>query len=196
MSLALEMTDNDLIDDIASGNSTALSLLYDRYGAPVYSLAMRMLHDSQAAEEVVQETFVRVWRQGASYRPDRGAAGTWILSIARNLAIDEQRRRGVRPPSPDEHASQRLAALQSEDEDPSEQVFSNMRHEVVVEALSQLPNEQRTVVELAYFDNLSQREIASHLGDPLGTVKTRMRLGMRKLGEILRLDGARVDVGQ
>ena len=182
------------MSQVALGDSGALSLIYDRYSASVYSLALRMLSDRQLAEELVQETFLRVWRQAATYRTMRGALASWILGIARNLAIDELRRRGVRPQALDGDSSERLALLESADDDPIDQVFARIRHDVVTDALNRLPREQREVVELAYFGGLSQSEIATRLGDPLGTVKTRMRLGLQKLRGLLEPGQAQLDV--
>ncbi len=181
--------DGELMTRVATGDSAALGTLYDRYGAAVYSLALRMLRDHLLAEELVQETFVRVWRQSPSFDGARGAATTWIMGIARNLAIDELRRRGARPNMADGNGDARLELVESGDDDPSEQAYANMRHDVVTGALAQLPEAQRTALELAYFGGLSQREIAARLGDPLGTVKTRMRLGLEKLKSILSPSG-------
>lgn len=169
---------------VAQGDSAALGALYDRYGTSVYSLALRMLGDRQLAEEIVQETFLRVWRQARAFQAVRGALSTWILGIARNLSIDELRRRGVRPQAASGDADERLALIEATD-DPAEQAYTHMRHEVVARALESLPSPQREVLELAYFSGLSQSEIAERLGDPLGTVKTRMRLGLQKLKSIL-----------
>lgn len=178
---------------VAMGDSAALGTMYDRYGASVYSLALRMLQDRLLAEELVQETFVRVWRQSPSFDGARGAVATWIMGIARNLAIDELRRRGARPTMAGGNAAAQLELVESGDDDPSEQAYASIRHEVVTGALAQLPEAQRTVVELAYFGGLSQSEIAARLGDPLGTVKTRMRLGLEKLKNILSPSGIGAD---
>jgi len=187
--VVVNRSDEDLMGQVAAGDSAALGTLYDRYGAAVYSLALRMLRDRLLAEELVQETFVRVWRQAASFDGARGAMATWVLNIARHLAIDELRRRGARPNMADGNAAEQLELVESGEDDPSEQAYANMRHEVVSHALEQLPETQRRVLELAYFGGLSQSEIAARLGDPLGTVKTRMRLGLEKLKNILSPSG-------
>jgi RNA polymerase sigma-70 factor (ECF subfamily) len=189
-----ETTDEVLMSQVALGDSSALGLLYDRYSANVYALALRMLGDRQLAEELVQETFLRVWRQASTYRMVRGALVAWILSIARNLAIDELRRRGARPQAVDGDAAERLALLESPGNDPVEHVLARIQHEAVTGALDQIPAEQRRVLELAYFGGLSQSEIATQLGDPLGTVKTRMRLGLQKLKSVLDPRRAELDV--
>ncbi len=182
-------TRTDLMTRVAMGDSAALGTLYDHYGAAVYSLALRMLHDHPLAEELVQETFVRVWRQSPAFDEARGAATTWIMGIARHLAIDELRRRAARPSVADGDAGARLELVESGDDDPSEQAYARIRHDVVTDALARLPAAQRTALELAYFGGLSQREIAARLGDPLGTVKTRIRLGLEKLKSILSPSG-------
>lgn len=178
---------------VAGGDSAALGALYDRYSASVYSLALRVLNDRQLAEELVQETFLRVWRQASSFDTMRGALSAWIIGIARNLAIDELRRRSVRPQAAGGDADETLAQLESSDDDPSDQVYTRLRHEAVIGALEQLPEAQRAVLELAYFSGLSQSEIAERLGDPLGTVKTRMRLGLQKLKSLLGPNVAEVE---
>jgi len=187
--VVVNRSDEDLMRQVAAGDSAALGTLYDRYSTAVYSLALRMLRDQLLAEELVQETFVRVWRQAASFNEGRGTMATWVLGIARHLAIDELRRRGARPNMADGNAAEQLELVESGEDDPSEQVYASMRHDVVSHALGQLPEAQRRVLELAYFSGLSQREIATRLGDPLGTVKTRMRLGLEKLKSILSPSG-------
>lgn len=180
-----DRSDEEIMALVAAGDNAALGVLYDRYGASVFSLALRVLSDRQVAEELVQETFVRVWRQSSSYEAIRGALASWILGIVRNLAIDELRRRSARPQAAIGDVTERLALVESAHDDPAEQVDARIRHETVTGALNQLPRAQREVLELAYFGGLSQSEIAARLGDPLGTVKTRMRLGLQKLRSIL-----------
>jgi len=173
-----------MLQRIARGDSAALGALYDRYATTLYSLGIRMLGDAQAAEELVQEVLIRVWRQATSYSKERGAPSTWIFGIARNLAIDELRRRGARPQTAVDDAEVYIAQLEADD-DPVEQVSQRMQHDEVVRALDQLSSVQRRVLELAYYNGLSQSEIAAQLGDPLGTVKTRMRTGLQRLRTLL-----------
>ncbi len=180
-----DRSDEELLAGVAAGDSVALGMLYDRYATTVYSLALRTLGDRQAAEELVQEALLRVWRQASSYQRDRGAPTTWIFGIARNLAIDELRKRGSRPQSAGGDPEEQLAQLESGDDDPAEQAYAHIQHEIVMGALGQLPPVQREVLELAYYSGLSQSEIARRLGDPLGTVKTRMRLGLQRLRTLL-----------
>jgi RNA polymerase sigma-70 factor, ECF subfamily len=178
--------DEALLARIEAGDNSALELLYERYASAVYGLALRMLGASQAAEEVVQDTFWRVWRRSATFQPGRGQVAPWLLGIAHNLCIDELRRRRARG-----------QMVFDTDEQPvlrdrpdaglavDEEVWVRERRQVIVQALGQLPPEQRRVIELAFFSGLSQREIAEQTGDPLGTIKTRVRLGLRKLKELL-----------
>ena len=183
--LTVDRTDENLMLCVARGDTNALGSLYDRYSGSVYSLILRMLYEPAVAEELVQETLLRVWRQASAYSPERGTPATWIFGIARNLAIDELRRRGVRPQPSGGDPDAELARIESGDDDPAEQAYVQIRHEVVTNALAQLPPVQRKVLEMAYYSGLSQSEIAHTMGDPLGTVKTRMRLGLQRLKGLL-----------
>jgi RNA polymerase sigma-70 factor (ECF subfamily) len=147
-----------------------------------------MLGNREAAEELVQETFLRAWRQIATYQPSLGRVSNWLLGIARNLAIDELRRRGARPQvvANDENDEQITQIPGSRDEDPAELVQASAQSAQIRQALDVLPPAQREVMELAYYSGLTQSEIAARLGDPLGTVKTRMRLATQKLRDLLR----------
>ena len=160
----------------------AFEALYGRYGNAVYSLSLRILGDVQAAEEVVQDVFLRVWRKPDHYDTARGRFLTWLLSVTRNRAIDEQRSRGRRQrfevgsapldgdgPQGDEADDPALVALLADE------------RSAVRRALVGLPAEQRSAIELAYYGGFTQQEIAQALGEPLGTVKTRIRLGMQKM---------------
>lgn len=164
----------------------ALEQLYDRYSALVFSVALRVLHDHALAEDVTQEVFLRIWRQPASFDPERGRFISWVSSVARNRALDELRRvsRRRRAEDQDEDPILRLPAEGTGDDPAHEAVLADERRRVL-EAMRDLPDAQRTVIELAYFGGLTQTEIAARTGDPLGTIKTRVRLGMRKLREAL-----------
>jgi RNA polymerase sigma-70 factor (ECF subfamily) len=178
--------DAALVAALAREEVTALEQLYDRYSALVFSVALRVLHDHALAEDVTQEVFLRVWRQPSSFDPQRGRFISWISSVARNRALDEQRRltRRRRAEDQDEDPVLRLPAEGRGDDPAHEAVLADDRVRVRA-ALAQLPDAQRTVIELAYFGGLTQTEIAERTGDPLGTIKTRVRLGMRKLREAL-----------
>lgn len=178
--------DDVLIAQIEQGDGKALELLYDRYAGAVYGLALRMLGSNQAAEEIVQDTFWRVWRRSATFQSGRGQVVSWLLGIAHNLCIDELRRLRARAPLIYDDAEQSiLTGLAQDGPSVDEEVWLRERRKVIREALSQLPPEQRNAIELAFFGGLSQREIAEQTLEPLGTVKTRVRLGLRKLKEIL-----------
>ena len=174
--------DSELVAAIAAGEVGALERLYDRYSALVFSVAVRVLGDRQLAEDVVQEVFLRVWRRPSAYDPGRGRFISWLMSVTRNRAIDEQRRlsRRMRSEESDEHPAHEAPSVDRLDDPQAAVLFSEERR-AVREALTRLPPEQRYVIELAYFGGLTQVEIAERTGDPLGTVKTRIRLGMRKL---------------
>ncbi len=180
------VSDADLITLVTQGNQDALGMLYERYSRAVYSFSLRIVGDAQTAEEILQEVFVRAWQQGGSFQSARGSLITWLLSITHNLSIDEVRRRKRRPQKADaEEPETFLASLPDEGSNVEEEVWLSSLRVSIQDALQQLPAAQREAIELAYFQGLTQREIADTLGEPLGTIKTRMRLGMLKLREQL-----------
>lgn len=180
--------DARLVARVAGGDEAALEPLYDRYGKLIYSLALRIVHDGATAEEVTQEVFVRLWRSAASFAADRASVQTWLLRIAHNLALNEVRRRQSRPVAADhfdwEVEGEHLPDTQS-DGDPAVAVWLRERAETIRQALAQLPEPQRRAIELAFYGGLSQAEVAAAVGDPLGTVKSRIRIGMQRLRELL-----------
>lgn len=181
-----EAPDEQIMEGVRRGDSQAIAALYDRYGSIIFSLGLRMLGDREATEELVQEVFLRAWRQAGTYQPSLGRLSTWLMGIARNLAVDELRRRGARPRKADGDSDEQLARIASaDDDDPAEQLWITTRRQEVARALTALPQAQRQVMELAYYSGLTQSEIAARLGDPLGTVKTRMRLATQKLRDLL-----------
>ncbi|MDP9265855.1 MAG: sigma-70 family RNA polymerase sigma factor [Chloroflexota bacterium] len=179
--------DGRLIARIAGGDADALGELYDRHGRVVFGVLYRMLASPEAAEEVVQDAFHSVWRQAGSYRTERGAVRTWLLAIARNAAIDWRRTKGRRL---DREAAIDEAGSLTDDSRVDDQVITSLRAERVRIALSGLPAEQREVLGLAFWSGLSQTEIAARTGTPLGTVKSRVRLGMTKLRDRLSDEGS------
>lgn len=184
--------DARVVARLAQGEAAALEELYDRYGRAVYSFALRMLGDVHAAEELTQEVFLRLWRQAQSYQQSRGAFLTWLLSITHNMAIDEIRRRKRRPLLVDgSDEDQTLHLVPDSRADVERDAWLGALRAHVRQALADIPAAQRESIELAYYGGLTQREIAERLDVPLGTVKTRMRLGMVKLREHL---GPLVDV--
>lgn len=183
-----EQSDADLIGRAAEGDARALEVLYDRYSRSVYGFALRLVGDQQLAEEVLQEAFFRAWRQGADYSPSRGTFITWLLSITHNLAIDELRKRRRRPQKADSEEPETVLAAMvdtSAGSDVEDEVWLGALRQTVTQALAGLPAPQREAIELAYYQGLTQREIADRLGEPLGTIKTRMRLGLQKLRDAL-----------
>jgi len=179
--MATSSDDASLIRRIADGDESALATLYDRWSQPVYSLVAHLLKDADGAEDVVEETFWQVWQRASSYDASRGTVRTWILTIGRSRALDRIRSRKRNR----EDVATDLSFIRDPASDPSQEAEGAERRELVYSALSELPEDQRRALELAYFHGLSQSEIAASLGEPLGTIKTRMRLGMQKLRDRL-----------
>ncbi len=174
----LILADEDLISLVGSGDAEAFATLYDRHSRAAYSLAYRMMGERQAAEDLVQDAFLKVWRSAASYRADRGSVRTWILSIVHNRGIDQLRSLASR------RRTQEKIEASAPTSQPSEafaESWRNSQREQVREALSTLPPEQLKTLELAYFSGYTHVEIAEFLDVPLGTVKGRMRLGLKKI---------------
>jgi RNA polymerase sigma-70 factor (ECF subfamily) len=176
----LLLADEDLISLADSGNTQAFAALYDRHARAAYSLAYRMMGERQAAEDLVQEAFLKVWRAAGSYRVERASVRTWILSILNNRGIDELRSSASRRRTQDKVEAQTSTSQPSE---AFAQTWRNSQGEQVREALRGLPPEQLKVLELSYFSGYTHMEIAELLGLPLGTVKSRMRLGLQKIRE-------------
>jgi RNA polymerase sigma-70 factor, ECF subfamily len=171
-----------LIQQIAKQDRDAFSQLYDRFSTLVFTLAMRMLKARSDAEDLLQEVFVQVWRQAQNYSAERGSPEAWIVNIARSRAIDKIR--SIRRMQKSFVLTDDPARAESPENVESSAVESETRL-AMNSALANLPDMQRKVLELAYFDGLTQSEIADRLAEPLGTVKTRMRSGIQKLREIL-----------
>jgi RNA polymerase sigma-70 factor (ECF subfamily) len=179
-----------LITAISQGSSQALETLYDRYAAVVYRLALRMLKSPEMAEDLVQEVFWRVWRRSASFERERGRVAQWLFGIAHNLCIDELRRLRARPtPVYEDVDHPVIQHLIDEQMDVPGAVWATEQRRAIAEALHELPNAQREAIELAYFGGMSHQEIATKLNRPLGTIKTRVRLGLQKLGGLLAARG-------
>jgi RNA polymerase sigma-70 factor, ECF subfamily len=174
-----------LSDRLARGDQAALAALFERFGGTAFSIALRVLKSRPEAEEVVQETFLEVWRRAAHYSPERAAFGAWVATIARTRAIDRLRTLQSRERTSEAHGKEQLPEAPARPDDTLEGQRNAVR---VHSALQQLPPEQREVIELAYFEGLSQQEISERTRTPLGTVKTRARLGSRKLAEMLRAE--------
>jgi RNA polymerase sigma-70 factor, ECF subfamily len=174
----LLLADEDLISLVGQRDAEAFAVLYDRHSRSAYSLAYRMMGERQAAEDLAQDGFVKVWRSAASYRADRGSVRTWILSIVHNRGIDQLRSLASRRRTQDKIEA---SAPKSQPSEAFAESWHNAQREQVREALSTLPPEQLKILELAYFSGYTHVEIAELLGLPLGTVKGRMRLGLKKI---------------
>lgn len=168
--------DAGLVRAIGAGDAAALESLYARYGNIVFGMAYRFLGDRQAAEECVQDVFVAVWRGATSYDEERSRVTTWLFTIARNRAVDLTRRRAARPVDLHEEVESPEHAP-----DTADLVAAADRSSRVAEAMAELPDPQREVLTLAYFEGLSHTEIADRLGVPIGTVKGRIRLALDRL---------------
>jgi len=191
---AADSDDASLVRRMAAGDEQALGALYDRWHAVVSGVVARMLRQPDDVEDVVEETFWQAWRQASRFDPTRGAVQTWLLTIARSRALDRVRSLRRRREEPLEGDDGQVVAQQTAEGDPALDAEATERRTIVVAALAELPAEQREALELGYFGGLSQTEIAERTGQPLGTVKTRMRLAMQKLRsqlQILRSEGAR-----
>ncbi|GAC1385583.1 MAG: sigma-70 family RNA polymerase sigma factor [Herpetosiphon sp.] len=175
--------DDALVQKLSDGEIVALEVLYTRYGRPVFSLAIRILGDQADAEECTQDVFERVWRHAHVFNRERGRFGTWLLSMTHHVAVDMLRKQRRRPQA-DYGATTEVAQ-------PTQRIYvtdeigdatvRNLEGEQIRHMLRTLPTEQRQAIELAFFGGLSHLEIAAYLGDPLGTVKTRIRRGMARL---------------
>jgi RNA polymerase sigma-70 factor (ECF subfamily) len=187
--------DAALVASVASGDAHALESLYERHSRGLYSLAVRLLGDSAAAEEVVQETFLKLWRQPNAYQPARGRLLPWLLGVAHHHAVDMLRRRQLelrhRATSNGDGAAAGLGwetlGLASADDDPQLRASSFDQRDAIGRALAELPAEQRLPLELAYYRGMTQFEVATLLSVPLGTIKTRMRLGLQQLRKVPEL---------
>ena len=180
-----EQSDEQLIAAICKGEETAIEALYERYYRYAYTLAYRILRDSGAAEDIVQDAFLSIWRKAPSYQAQNGSVQSWIQAIVRHRAIDKIRASA--------HRDYQWTPLQvdneqdppSEQPDVWEQAWQSEQHRIIREVMEQIPSEQRMVIELAYFGGFTHAEISQQLEIPLGTVKGRMRWGLQKMKTLL-----------
>ena len=172
-----EVTDGELISRVGSGDRNAFEVLYRRYARPVFGLALRRLGDRGRAEDAVQETFASVWRAAGSYKPERGPGAPWLYAVARNAIVDNGRAKREPPVDGIEE--------RTSDETPEDRAEAGWIAWRVHRSLAELPENERVVIELAYWRGRSQSEIADLLGIPLGTVKTRTRTGLARLADML-----------
>lgn len=185
--IAAGADDGALLRRMAHGDEQALGTLYDRWQPLVHGVVSRIVRQPDDVADVVEEAFWQAWRQAARYDPARGGVQTWLLTIARSRALDRVRASRRLREEPLIGESGEEVVLRVADGDPLMDAQSSERRRVVIEALEELPAEQREAIELAYFGGLSQSEIATRTRQPLGTVKTRMRLAMQKLRGSLKV---------
>lgn len=184
--MGVETSDRALLGAVATGDQAALGALYDRYAAPALGLAARVVQDRGAAEEVVQQSFVTIWRRAGTYRPEHGEPRAWLLSIVHHQAIDRRRGAGAAGRAVPERAA---LALASADGDAWTDAVRRLERPDIAAALAALPPEQREPIELAFFDGLTQVEVAARGRLPLSTVRGHLRLGLARLrGQLQRRD--------
>ncbi len=174
------MADEDLISLVGQSDADAFATLYDRHSRPAYSLAYRMMGEKQAAEDLVQDAFLKLWRLATSYRAERASVRTWLLSIVHNRGVDQLRSLASRRRTQEKIGA---SAPKSQPSEAFSESWRNSQRDQVREALKTLPKEQLKTLELAYFSGYTHVEIAELLDVPLGTVKGRMRLGLKKMKE-------------
>src|SRR5438094_5666674 len=174
---AVAPTDGELIQRVAARDAGAFELLYRRFARPVFGLALRRLGDRMRAEDAVQETFAALWRSAGTYRPERGPGAPWLYAVARNAIVDRARSRTDTPAEAGDEPDTAVG--------PGELAEQHWVAWRVHRALEELPEREREVVALAYWSGLSQSEVAEFLGIPLGTVKTRTRAALSRLGDLL-----------
>jgi RNA polymerase sigma-70 factor (ECF subfamily) len=178
-------SDAQRIREMAAGNPSALAAVYDRHASVVYSLALRIVGEESEAEDVVQEVFAQAWRQAGRYDTSRGSVVAWLLIMTRTRGIDRLRARQSRPDRATVSDDLLLEQMAAPAQDPAMHIAAAEDAVRVRRALGELPLLQRAAIELAFFEGMTQQEIADRLEQPLGTVKTRIRLGLIKLREAL-----------
>jgi RNA polymerase sigma-70 factor, ECF subfamily len=171
---------------IALSQEQALAQLYDRYNRLVFSLALAIVQDRSTAEEITLDVFMRIWQKAALYNPEQARASTWLTHITRNHAIDVLRRRAARPEHYSVELNEELPRSELPRPTPADTAEESLQRERIQSALSLLPADQRQVLFLAYFEGYTQSQIAETLRQPLGTVKTRIRLALQKLRDYLQ----------
>lgn len=181
------LSDEALVALVARSDETALAELYDRVGGIAYGLAFRVLRDESLAEDAVQEAFLGLWRNAGSFVPERASASTWILTLVHRRAVDVVRREQRRRTEPIESAPEPAGGS------AAEAAWIRLDRERVQEALAQLPDQQREAIELAYYGGYTQSELAERLGQPLGTIKSRMFAGLSRLRELLEEGSERTE---
>jgi len=182
--------DGELIKAVAEGDADALAVLYDRHGTAVFSLCLRMLRDAEEAEELLEDVFWQIWRRADQFDPTRGSALAYLLTLTRSRAIDRlrarERRSRLRSEVPDPLLGESLLGTSTLASSPLQDALAVERRARVQVALAALPGPQREAVELSFLEGLSHPEISTRLGEPLGTIKTRIRSGLLRMRDALR----------
>jgi RNA polymerase sigma factor (sigma-70 family) len=182
-----QLSDAALLALCSRADESALGELYDRYGRVAYGLALRIVRDRALAEDAVQEGFLAVWRSAGAFHAEHGKPSTWILTLVHRRAVDLVRREERRRGEPLEEVAQPAGDA------TDEEAWLRAQRHVVQEALRKLPRDQREAIELAYYGGFTQSQLAERLGQPLGTIKSRMFAGLRRLRELLAEAGLDVD---
>jgi RNA polymerase sigma-70 factor (ECF subfamily) len=177
------LSDEAVLALVARSEEPALAEIYDRFGAVAYGLALRVLRDEGLAQDAVQDAFLAVWRTARTFAAERGAARTWILTLVHRRAVDLVRREQRRRTDPLESAPEPVAAEQTD-----QLAWLRFERERVQAALRKLPDQQREALELAYYGGFSQSQLAERLGEPLGTIKSRMHTGLARLRDLLEAE--------
>jgi RNA polymerase sigma-70 factor (ECF subfamily) len=178
------LRDEELVELVLRHKDAALGAIYDRYGRLVYTVALRITGDRETAEEVVQDVFQNVWQAAGGFQAGLGSISSWLLGITRHRAIDATRSKRERARAREQNLNEALPV--AADTDIEDTVDQSLLRDAVRKAIKELPSNQRQAIELAYYGDMTRAEIAEQLGEPLGTIKTRMRLGLSKLRDLLR----------
>jgi RNA polymerase sigma-70 factor (ECF subfamily) len=189
-------SDEAVVVRLHHGDQAALEEIYQRYSRSIYSLSFRILREAALAEDVVQEVFLRLWRQPTAYDAARGTLSSWLMSVAHHRSIDMLRRRKTRAEQslPEDWASDHI--VENGALDPADMAGQQDQAAAIRRALTRIPLEQRKAIEMAFFQGKTHAEISAELNEPLGTAKTRIRLGMRKLRTLLEAEGISVRVSE
>ncbi|HEX8296586.1 MAG TPA: sigma-70 family RNA polymerase sigma factor [Chthoniobacteraceae bacterium] len=181
-----EATDETLMVAVSQGDQAALEVLYKRHGAHLKAIVLRVIHDEGLADDLVQEIFLEVWRLASRYSPEKGLALGWLITLARRRAIDRLRKLQAYGRAEDRLEAEVRQAPEMTRHDVDQDLAANDMREVLRKIILTLPPAQQQAVDLAFYKGMSQREIAAHTSIPLGTIKTRLELGVRKIGSALR----------
>ena len=188
-----QLDDHTLVDRIVQGDKEALSVLYDRYVRLVYSLSIRIVEKPGVAEEVTQDVFMTLWSRGSSCKSERGPFSAWLLSITHNRSIDELRKSRRQAKLPTVEIDEAFIVSAGGNDQVPDIVLAQLDREHLLGVMEKIPAAQKQVIFMAYFQGLTQSEISQSMGAPLGTIKTRMRLGLQKMRELLTSEGRRIE---